>query len=217
MNTVLYAAQVSLFHGLNLPAVPSMEFTNSYNHENIYAYDNFAYSVAQGTQVESGQFNFAPDELKYINSHYIFLDHDQTFTNSAGAVYTWHGFAFSIDGIYGSGLRSGFANTGNLPYYIQVDGGITRRVTLPNHGGVLEFRTAMVNINDHIYQVRNGSGIGCSRRNTVRAGRYTAASSGNCPSPNPPARKRHETKPHIGRQIVRRTNKCRNYWWPGTR
>ncbi|MGC2276490.1 MAG: hypothetical protein WA571_10815, partial [Candidatus Binatus sp.] len=46
------------------------------------------------------------------------------------------------------------------PYYIQVDGGITRRVTLPNHGGVLEFRTAMVNMNDHIYQVRNGSGIG---------------------------------------------------------
>ena len=101
-----------------------VEFTGSYTHENIYAYNNFAYSVAQGTQVESGQFNFAPDELKYISSHYIFLDHDQTFTNSAGVVYNWHGFAFSIDGIYGSGLRSGFANTGNLPYYIQVDAGI---------------------------------------------------------------------------------------------
>ena len=25
---------------------------------------------------------------------------------------------------------------------------------------MLEFRTAMVNMNDHIYQVRNGSGIG---------------------------------------------------------
>src|SRR5579862_5733822 len=60
-----------------------VEFTGSYSHENIYAYENFAYSVAQGTQVESGQFNFAPAELKYISSHYIFLDHDQTFTNSA--------------------------------------------------------------------------------------------------------------------------------------
>ena len=137
-----------------------VEFTGSYTHEKFYAYNNFAYSVAQGTQVESGQFNFAPDELKYISSHYIFLDHDQTFTNSAGAVYNWRGFAFSIDGIYGSGLRSGFANTGNLPYYIQVDAGITKRVPLPDNRGVLEFRTAIVNLNDRTYLVRNGTGIG---------------------------------------------------------
>ncbi len=137
-----------------------VEFTGSYTHENIYAYENFAYSVAQGTQVESGQFNFTPAELSYINSHYIFLDHDQTFTNSVGAVYNWHGFAFSIDGIYGSGLRSGFANTGNLPFYIQVDAGITKRVPLPDNRGVLEFRTAIVNLNDRTYLVRNGTGIG---------------------------------------------------------
>ena len=67
---------------------------------------------------------------------------------------------FSIDGIYGSGLRSGFANTGNLPFYIQVDAGITRRVRLPNIGGALELRGAIVNLNDHTYQVRNGTGIG---------------------------------------------------------
>jgi len=144
----------------NKGRVWGVEFTGSYTHENFYAYNNFAYSVAQGTQVESGQFNFAPDELKYIGSHYVFLDHDQTFTNSAGAVYNWRGFTFSIDGIYGSGLRSGFANTGNLPFYIQVDAGITKRVTLPNNRGVLEFRTALVNMNDRTYQIRNGTGIG---------------------------------------------------------
>ena len=137
-----------------------VEFTGSYTHENIYAYENFAYSVAQGTQVESGQFNFDPTELKYINSHYIFLDHDQTFTNSAGVVYNWKGWMFSLDGIYGSGLRSGFANTGNLPFYIQLDAGITKRVTVPNHGGVLEFRGAIVNLNDRTYEIRSGSGIG---------------------------------------------------------
>jgi outer membrane receptor protein involved in Fe transport len=137
-----------------------VEFTGSYTHENFYAYNNFAYSVAQGTQVESGQFNFTPAELSYINSHYVFLDHDQTFTNSAGAVYNWRGFTFSIDGIYGSGLRSGFANTGNLPFYIQVDAGIARRVPLPNNRGVLEFRTAIVNLADRTYLVRNGTGIG---------------------------------------------------------
>jgi outer membrane receptor protein involved in Fe transport len=137
-----------------------VEFTGSYTHENIYAYENFAYSVAQGTQVESGQFNFTPTELAFIQSHYIFLDHDQTFTNSAGVVYNWRKWMFSIDGIYGSGLRSGFANTGNLPFYIQLDAGITRRVPLPNNGGTLEFRGAIVNLNDRTYLVRNGTGVG---------------------------------------------------------
>jgi outer membrane receptor protein involved in Fe transport len=140
--------------------VYGVEFTGSYTHENIYAYENFAWSVAQGTQVESGQFNFDPVRLAFINSHYIFLDHDQTFTNSAGVVYNWKGWMFSLDGIYGSGLRSGFANTGNLPFYIQLDAGIAKRVNVPNHGGVLEFRGAIVNLNDRTYEIRNGTGIG---------------------------------------------------------
>src|SRR6202043_1715146 len=78
--------------------VYGVEQTSSYTHENLYLYENFDYSVAQGTQVESGQFNFAPDELKYISNHYIFLDHDQTFTSSVGAAYKWRGFTFSFDG-----------------------------------------------------------------------------------------------------------------------
>jgi outer membrane receptor protein involved in Fe transport len=144
----------------NKGRVYGVEFTGSYNHENIYAYENFAWSVAQGTQIESGQFNFDPTRLAFINSHYIFLDHDQTFTNSAGVVYNWKGWMFSLDGIYGSGLRSGFANTGNLPFYIQLDAGIAKRITVPNHGGVLEFRGAIVNLNDRTYEIRNGTGIG---------------------------------------------------------
>ncbi len=135
------------------------EFTSSYSHENVYLYANFAYSVAQGTQVESGQFNFAPDELKYISNHYIFLDHDQTFTSSAGGAYRWNGFTFSFDGIYGSGLRSGFANTGNLPFYIQLNAGVTKRIELAEKGAI-ELRAAVENLADHTYLVRNGSGIG---------------------------------------------------------
>jgi outer membrane receptor protein involved in Fe transport len=135
------------------------EFTSSYTRNNLYTYANFAYSVAQGTQVESGQFNFAPDELKFIASHYIFLDHDQTFTSSVGGVYKWNGYMFSIDGVYGSGLRSGFANTGNLPFYIQVDGAIAKRIELAERGA-LELRAVVVNMADHTYEIRNGSGIG---------------------------------------------------------
>ncbi len=139
--------------------VYGVEFTGSYTHENLYSYVNFAYSVAQGTQVESGQFNFGPDELAYISKHYIFLDHDQTFSSSVGAEYEWNDFLFSIDGIYGSGLRGGFANTGNLPYYIQIDTAIGRRFTLPKVGK-MEARVSIVNLNDRTYAIRNGTGIG---------------------------------------------------------
>jgi outer membrane receptor protein involved in Fe transport len=135
------------------------EFTGSYTHDNLYTYANFAYSVAQGTQVESGQFNFDPAELKFISTHYIFLDHDQTYTSSVGAAYKWSGFLFSIDGVFGSGLRSGFANTGNLPYYIQVDGAISKRIDLGDRGAV-ELRAVVQNMADHTYEIRNGSGIG---------------------------------------------------------
>ena len=47
-----------------------------------------------------------------------------------------------------------------VPFYIQVDAGITRRVPLPNNRGTLEFRGAVVNLFDRTYLVRNGTGIG---------------------------------------------------------
>jgi outer membrane receptor protein involved in Fe transport len=136
-----------------------VEFTGSYNRQNLTTYANFTYSVAQGTQVESGQFNFGPDELAYINNHYIFLDHDQTFSSSVGAAYRWHGFNFLFDGLYQSGLREGFVNTRNLPYYIQVNIGATKDFEVPKIGD-MQARVSVVNLFDRTYQIRSGSGIG---------------------------------------------------------
>ena len=136
-----------------------VEFTTSLNRKNLTAYTNFAYSVAQGIQIVSDQFLFDPDELAYIKNHYIFLDHDQTFSASWGAAYNWDGWLFTLDGLYGSGLRSGFANTGNLPFYIQFNAAIVKRVTVP-HIGTLEGRVVAVNLGDWIYQIRSGSGVG---------------------------------------------------------
>ncbi len=135
------------------------EFTASYSRKNLNLYANFAYSVAQGTGIESGQFNFTPQELAYIANHYVFLDHDQTFTSSAGGAYRWHGFNFLLDGVYQSGLRRGFANTGNMPYYIQVNVGVTRDFVLPG-AGPMQARLSVINLFDRTYQIRNGTGIG---------------------------------------------------------
>jgi hypothetical protein len=136
-----------------------VELTGTYVSGGLSAYSNFAFGVAQGTQITSGQFNFARNELAYINGHYVFLDHDQTFTSSDGIAYEWRGWTASLDALYGSGLRRGFANTGNLPFYVQLDGGIARRVEIAG-GGAVDFRAAIVNLNDRTYQIRNGSGIG---------------------------------------------------------
>jgi outer membrane receptor protein involved in Fe transport len=139
--------------------VYGVEATAAYSDEHLTGYANFAYSVAQGTKVESGQFNFDPDELEYINNHYVFLDHDQTFTASAGLNYRWQGWSGGFDGLYGSGLRSGFANTGNLPYYIQINAGIKKAFEVPNLG-LVELRVDCVNLFDRTYLIRDGSGIG---------------------------------------------------------
>ena len=136
-----------------------VEVSNTWNRENLSVYVNFTYSVAQGSTITSDQFLHAKDELAYISSHYIFLDHDQTFTSSEGIAYNLHGFLLTADGYYQSGLRRGFANTGNLPYYIQLNLGIVKKLVLPNIGGV-ELRLVMQNANDRIYQIRNGTGIG---------------------------------------------------------
>jgi outer membrane receptor protein involved in Fe transport len=136
-----------------------VEFTTSWNHKNLTTYTNFAYSVAQGIDIVSDQFLFTADELAYIKNHYIFLDHDQTFAASWGAAYNWDGFLFTLDGLYGSGLRTGFANTGNLPFYIQFNAAIAKKVTVPDVGQI-ESRIAVINLGDWIYQIRSGSGIG---------------------------------------------------------
>ena len=68
-------------------------------------YLNLAYQKAQGKNIVSGQSLFAPDELAYIANHYIYLDHDQTYTVSGGQSYRFGDNRVSGDVIYGSGLR----------------------------------------------------------------------------------------------------------------
>jgi hypothetical protein len=136
-----------------------VEFSTSVTRENLTAYTNFAYSVAQGINIVSDQFLFGADELSFIKTHFINLDHDETFNASWGIAYNYDGFLFTLDGLYGSGLRTGFANTANLPFYIQFDVGVVKRLRVPKIGNV-EGRVAVINLGDWIYPIRNGSGIG---------------------------------------------------------
>jgi outer membrane receptor protein involved in Fe transport len=140
-----------------------VELTGSFDHGPLSAYANFAYVKNQGRDIVSSQFNFSPDDLAYISSHYIYLDHDQTYSASAGASYLWHGTRFGGDLLYGSGLRAtapgGPPNGAHLPSYVQVNLALSHRFESASLGP-LELRVDLVNAFDHTYEIRNGTGVG---------------------------------------------------------
>ncbi|WP_245270672.1 TonB-dependent receptor [Beijerinckia mobilis] len=140
-----------------------VEFKANYQTENLRAYANFAWARQRATQIISNQYLFDADELAYINSHYVYTDHAQKITASAGASYLFEGTLFSLDLIYGSGLRSGFANTDSLSPYAQVNLGVSHEFNLAENGQArqpLTVRFDIINLFDHGYVLRDGSGIG---------------------------------------------------------
>ncbi len=140
--------------------VRGVELTADYASGPWNAYFNVSNSHALGTQVISGQFNFDPDELAYINTHWVHLDHDQRMAASGGVSYAINDTTrIGGDFLYGSGLRRGFANTETLPGYFQMNLDLTHTFDLPGFGK-LGTRLAVINVLDRSYELRDGSGIG---------------------------------------------------------
>jgi outer membrane receptor protein involved in Fe transport len=111
-------------------------------------------------QTQPSQFLFGADELAFIRNHWVFLDHDQRYTVSAGASYTYKDNTVYADLQYGSGLRSGFANTDELPGYYPVNVGFAHDFHLPEKNGQLRVRFDVTNVFDQSYQLQTGTGIG---------------------------------------------------------
>lgn len=139
--------------------VYGVEFTTSYKYDDINAYLNVAWSRAQGTDVDSAQFNFSQAELSYIASNWVYLDHDQRVTISYGASYQLGRTTFSADATVGSGLRAGFANTEKLPWYMQLNLGVTHHFD-GSVIGPFDARVSLINTLGRVYELRDGSGIG---------------------------------------------------------
>jgi outer membrane receptor protein involved in Fe transport len=137
-----------------------LELKSTYNNGNFRAWGNVAWAKQIATNIVSNQFLFGADEIAYIAAHYIYTDHAQVLTASAGASYLWNGTRFSASMIYGSGLRSGFANTDHLPSYTQVNIGLSREFLFPGWTKPTTLRFDVVNLFDKTYEIRDGSGIG---------------------------------------------------------
>jgi outer membrane receptor protein involved in Fe transport len=165
-----------------------IEFKTKFTSGNFQAYGNLSVAQQRANDPVSNQFlfdNTTPQptlagltELQYVQSHFIYTDHNQFVTASAGALYqfcgrpataaeafgddglSWCGVKLSADVIYGSGLREGEANIGTVPAYTQVNIGIKRDFLLPNDPKPMTIRFDVVNLFDTIYEIRDGSGIG---------------------------------------------------------
>ncbi len=139
--------------------VRGVEFSSNYTSGSFSAYLNVSWNRAMGKEVVTGQYNFEQDELDYIATHWVHLDHDQRLTGSGGISYNWNGTRLGADFLYGSGLRAGFANTAHLPAYYQLNLSASRDFNLPEIGRT-NVRFALINATDQIYEIRDGSGIG---------------------------------------------------------
>jgi outer membrane receptor protein involved in Fe transport len=170
-------------HGYNEGIELKAKFTSG----NFQAYGNVAIAQQRANDPVSNQYLFGntplPDlggltEFQYLQSHFIYTDHNQFVTASAGVLYrfcgrpataaeafgdnglSWCGVTLSADAIYGSGLRDGDANISTVPSYTQVNIGIKRQFLLPDDSKPMTIRFDIVNLFDHIYEIRDGTGIG---------------------------------------------------------
>jgi len=139
--------------------VYGLEWTNSYDHNGFSAYGNLALSRAEGTDIDSQQFQFNPAELAYIQKHWIYLDHNQAVTASAGISYSWQNTKLYADFLYGNGLRAGFANEQKLPPYYPLNIGLEQTIHLTAQESI-KLRFDIINILDQVYELRAGTGVG---------------------------------------------------------
>lgn len=146
-----------------------VELSTSYIKGSFDLYANIARGAEKGKNINSSQYFFAPDELAYIQNHYIFTDHSQNWTASGGGSVTIKDgvgtLVPTVDFLYGSGLRNGdpaglVPNGGKLPAYFTMNAGIAQNFTEPGFLQGFTLRINVVNLFDKSYLIRDGSGVG---------------------------------------------------------
>ncbi len=135
------------------------ELALRYQRGKLAAYANFTAGKNWQQGVATGQFNFPADELAYIDSHAILLDHQPVHGASAGISAECGRFALSADAIYSSGLAGGFADTETLPQVLQFNASLQRSFA-PAGMAPLDVRLSVLNLFDRINEIRSAQGIG---------------------------------------------------------
>lgn len=142
--------------------VRGVEFTANYQQGPLSAYANLALGQALGERIITGQYNFAPQDLTYVDRHYIHLDHDQKLSSSGGLSYVLDpDTRIGADYLFGSGLRADGAvpNGAHVPAYFQLNLDLSHDFAF-SRVGKLHAQLALLNVFDRSYELRSGTGIG---------------------------------------------------------
>jgi hypothetical protein len=157
--------------------VEGIEFKAKFTMGNFTLYSNWSTGYEKANTVVSNQAFFSAFDLNYIANNWIFTDHTQLLTGSAGASYLFadthnpwlDDTKLSTTMIYGSGLRATevFAdgtdcpNCGHVPAYTQVNLGISHEFKDTGWDPKpFTVRFDVVNLFDTSYEIRSGTGIG---------------------------------------------------------
>jgi opacity protein-like surface antigen len=149
-----------------------LELLGRFKWGNFTADTSWAFAVQHANNIVSNQSLFSPDDLAYIQTHWIHTEQDQALTGSARLSYRWTDTQSWLDGtvasaamIYGSGLRTTPAGAcpdcDHLPAHAQVNLGLSHEFADWGwNGQPVTVRFDVVNVADSIYEIRDGSGIG---------------------------------------------------------
>jgi outer membrane receptor protein involved in Fe transport len=128
----------------------------------LSAYGNYSYVQTWVRDFDSVENEFPDNELSYLTTNHMQLDHQGRFTGSGGVSYDLlKNLRVHADFLYGSGLRAGFANMEELSPYCPVNVGIEYTWNMRAAGiRQLKLRFDCLNILDEPYELRNGTGVG---------------------------------------------------------
>lgn len=86
---------------------------------NLTNYINYSYEIAKGKGISGGTFAVPLNSIP--QDTYLYLDHVQVSTANAGLTYAKDRYYGTVQGLFGSGLRTGPNNTLSLPTHFSFD------------------------------------------------------------------------------------------------
>ena len=138
------------------------ELSSTYKQGPFSAYGNYSYVQTWARDIDSVENEFPNNELAYLTTNHMQLDHQGRFTGSGGVSYDLlKNLRVHADFLYGSGLRAGFANIEELCPYCPVNLGVEYIWNMRAAGiRQLKLRFDCLNVLDEPYELRNGTGVG---------------------------------------------------------
>lgn len=139
---------------------------------NFSDFFNYSFDIAKGEDISGGSFAFNRSTLPPADT-YVYLDHVQLHTANYGLTYSTDTVFGTVEGLYGSGLRTGPNNTVSLPEHFTYDLTVGYRFTGDDWLAKWKVQADILNVFNNVYPITiangfNGSHYAADRELFVR-------------------------------------------------